>query len=368
MESFRWGEQFVTRIAIVDQQHHGLVDLINRFGDLLTRGAGVSYADMAVILDELAAYAHYHFQDEEVMMQKVGLRSEHFEQHKMLHDDFLQEVIRMQQDLSQHRTDAQRLLKFLTHWLALHILGVDQSMARQVAAIEAGQTAEQAFQAEKLIKEHATEPLLEALNGLFREVSARNKQLEELNRTLEAKVEERTRALSEANRQLEQLAMIDVLTGLSNRRYAMTRLAQAWSEATRNALPLACMMLDADGFKQVNDQYGHEAGDSVLRQLAKQFLRSVRSHDLVCRMGGDEFLIICPGTALEGALHVARTMCQNVAKLKLTFKDDQHWSGSISVGVAVRNATMQSCEDLIKAADDALYQAKRNGRNRVEHA
>ena len=271
----------------------------------------------------------------------------------------------MREGVSPQKPDAAKpLLKFLTYWLAFHILGTDQSMARQVRAIQAGQNPAEAFSAEEVMKEGATEPLLHALNGLFHQVSERNRELLELNRTLEEKVAERTRALSEANHRLEEMALTDVLTGLPNRRHAMSRFTHDWAEAQTNGTPLACMMIDADGFKQINDNYGHDAGDEVLRQLSRNLCYSVRTDDFVCRLGGDEFLIVCPHTSLDGALHAAELMRQAIAALRVSAGNGT-WSGSISVGVAVRAPEMRGPEDLLKAADEGVYLAKQNGRNCV---
>jgi hemerythrin len=146
----------------------------------------------------------------------------------------------------------------------------------------------------------------------------------------------------------------------------MARLVQAWAESFQDDAPLACMMIDADGFKQINDRYGHDAGDEVLRQLSRQLRYAVRSDDVVCRLGGDEFLIICPATAMDGALQAAEATRLEIAGLRVAVGDGGAWSGSISVGVAVRTADMQGPEDLIKAADEGVYLAKRKGRNCVE--
>jgi diguanylate cyclase (GGDEF)-like protein/hemerythrin-like metal-binding protein len=368
MESFHWDKHFETGLETVDQQHHALVDLTNRFGELLTQLDTVPIGDIEALFKELAAYAQYHFQEEETLMQQVALDLRHVDEHTRIHNDFLQEVTRMHAAVVDRIEAAEGLLKFLTYWLAYHILGTDQSMAKQVFAIQAGQSAEDAYLGESVMKEGATEPLLFALNGLFHQVSERNRELVELNRTLEAKVEERTRSLSEANDSLEQIALTDVLTGLPNRRHAMARFALAWSESAKDGVPLACMMIDADGFKHINDQYGHDAGDEVLRELSRQLRDSLRTDDVVCRLGGDEFLVICPGTPLQGALQAAESMRQKIAQLHVPVGADGEWLGSVSVGVAVRGATMRTPEDLIKAADEGVYMAKRGGRNRVECA
>ncbi len=366
MDFFNWDHHFETGIGSVDAQHHTLVNLINRFGQLLIRPGDVGPDALQSILAELAAYARDHFVDEEQLMQKVGLDPKHVTRHKQFHDDFLREVTQMKQHVVERGASARALLKFLTYWLAFHILGIDQAMARQIAAVKSGQTAVEAYRTEESRDEGATEPLLVALNGLFQHVSERNRELNEMNASLEAKVAERTRSLSEANSMLEQMALTDVLTGLPNRRHAMARLALAWDAAQSSGVSLACMMIDADGFKRINDQCGHDAGDEVLRQLSKVISYAIRTDDIACRLGGDEFLILCEATDLDGALLVAQALRNEVASLNVALNAGQQWSGSVSVGVAIKTDAMRNPEDLIKAADEALYLAKRNGRNRVE--
>ncbi len=364
MESFHWNKFFETGIDTVDQQHHGLVDLINQFGESLIEGQGASFNDIELLFNRLTAYAQRHFRDEDALMQVAGLDARHLAQHRKAHADFVQDLSLLHERAGERRETAEALLKFLTYWLAYHILGSDQSMAEQIAAIRAGQTAEDAYAADAQAKQGATGPLLSALNGLFQQVSERNRELQELNRSLEAKVAERTRALSDTNQMLQQLALTDVLTGLPNRRQAMATLEQAWAQSERECLPLSCMMMDADGFKQVNDQHGHTAGDEVLRQLSQQLRESVRRSDIVCRLGGDEFLIICPGTAPEGALQLAEVVRQKISKLRVAV-DGGEWLGSISVGVSAKAPGMEHFDALIRLADEGLYLAKRSGRNRV---
>ncbi len=361
MESFHWDEHFVTGLAEVDKQHHHLVDVINQFGELLMQSEGVAFDDIERVFGELAAYAKYHFTEEESLMVQAGIDLRHLEHHRQEHARFLQEVTQLHAGVSpENPGKAKPLLNFLIYWLAYHILGSDQSMAKQITLIRSGQGAADAYLAEEHMKEGAVEPLLYALNGLFQQVSERNLELLQLNQTLEARVVERTLELANANRQLEEIALTDVLTGLPNRRHAMQRLAQAW-EGTAT---LACMMIDADGFKQINDNYGHDAGDEVLRQLSRNLLYSVRTDDVVCRLGGDEFLVICPHTPLDGAMQLAQKLRSAVAALRVPAGHGE-WRGSISIGVSVRNAGMDKIEELIKAADDGVYAAKKNGRNCV---
>ncbi len=365
MDTFHWDKHFETGLTEVDQQHRELVNLINRLGDLIAQKENLSFAQIEKVFDELVAYTLYHFQEEEKLMQEVAMDSHATANHCRNHAEFLQVVTKMHAGISPQNLEAATpMLKYLVHWLAFHILGVDQSMARQVHAIQAGQNPADAFREEKHIAKDVTEPLLVALNGLFQQVSEQNRELIELNQSLELKVTERTRALSEANQQWEEMALTDVLTGLPNRRHAMARLTKEWTESERHTSPLSCMMIDADGFKQINDTYGHDAGDEVLRQLARQLRYAVRTDDVVCRLGGDEFLIICANTPHEGAMYVAELMRQAIAALRVPAGGGE-WKGSVSVGVATRTPEMSTPEDLIKGADEGVYLAKRNGRNRV---
>jgi hemerythrin len=368
MNAFHWNDCFVTGLPRVDEQHHGLVDLINRFGEIVMRPDGASASELDTVFSELAGYAQQHFAEEEALMETQGIDLRHIATHRQSHADFLDEVMRLQVGVAAgDHNSAKSLLEFLTHWLAYHILGSDQVMARQMRAIDSGQTAEAAFMEDSSRRDPATATLLGALNGLFQQVSERNRELEQANRTLEVRVAERTQALRDANQQLEDLANTDALTKLPNRRFALRRFGQEWAIACANGTPLSCMMIDADGFKVINDSFGHDAGDTVLRTLSREMQNALRTDDIVCRLGGDEFLVICPNTQLQGALALAEKIRIRVDALRVPAGAGE-WKGSISVGVAARTDNMNNVEGLIKAADQSVYIAKRNGRNCVASA
>ena len=368
MDSFQWNPCFVTGLSEVDEQHHRLVDVINRFGELVMCEDGASSTALETVFSELADYAQYHFAEEEAMMAAMQMDARYRTQHRQSHEKFLNDVTHLHDSITDNNREAAKsLLQFLTHWLAYHILGTDQFMAAQIAAIKAGVRPEDAYLDDAQTKDPATDTLLKALNGLFDQVSQRNHALEQLNKTLERRVAERTQALTDANQQLEDLANTDALTKLPNRRYAMRIFALEWEAAVRAGTPLACLMIDADGFKVINDTCGHDAGDTVLRVLAAQLQHAVRTDDLVCRLGGDEFLILCAGTPLKGALRLAESIRSEVAALRVPAGTGE-WRGSISIGVAARTDAMTCLEDLMKAADLGLYAAKRQGRNCVATA
>lgn len=363
MESFKWSTVFETGLQGVDDQHRTLVGIINRLGAEMVEN-DMQSKQVETIIQELSVYAKIHFDHEEQLMADVGIYFRHIEKHVEEHRCFLADVTSMVSSSDVATTSGESLLEFLMYWLAHHILGLDQNMARQKVAIEQGVTPEDAYFTEEQRTTQATAPLLAALSGLFQQVSARNRELSEMNRTLEAKVTERTRELLQANADLEILAMTDLLTELPNRRHGMRQLRELWKESEDLGTDLSCIVIDADGFKEVNDTYGHDAGDVVLKRLARELRQSVRTDDVVCRMGGDEFLIICPCTSLRGAMHVAEQTRSNVAAL-IVEAGEGSWHGSISVGVAVNSDGIASIDELLKAADDGVYKAKREGRNCV---
>jgi diguanylate cyclase (GGDEF)-like protein len=173
--------------------------------------------------------------------------------------------------------------------------------------------------------------------------------------------------LAELNQRLEMLAVTDDLTGLLNRRFALWRLEELWQLSVRYGRPLTVAIVDIDHFKQINDRFGHDAGDAVLRQVAALMRVKTRTTDTVCRTGGEEFLIIFPNeTAEEGRILCSRL---RVAMDEMTFgsgrTEGEKIRATISIGVATRKPETRDVAALLKSADSALYEAKRAGRNRV---
>ena len=170
--------------------------------------------------------------------------------------------------------------------------------------------------------------------------------------------------LAVANRRLANAALTDLLTGLPNRRSAMDQLEQAWSAATRTGSPLSVMVVDIDHFKHINDTYGHASGDIVLREAAHSLRASARREDSVCRIGGEEFLVICPNTDLKAAMRSAERLRANLEVKRISIGQAEK-SVTSSIGVAVREPGTADIDALVSAADQALYLAKEAGRNRV---
>jgi diguanylate cyclase (GGDEF)-like protein len=203
---------------------------------------------------------------------------------------------------------------------------------------------------------------------LVEDLAARNLELERLNHSLEQAVGRRTRELAEANARLAQLAVTDGLTGLYNHRHFHERLVLEAERSTRSGLPLALCMIDVDHFKRYNDAHGHPAGDEVLRQLARLLADGRRVNDFVARYGGEEFAVVLVDTPKLTAYQLAEKLRERVAAH--AFQADGRPVGaeaplSISVGVAALPDDAADAESLVRAADEALYEAKAAGRDRV---
>jgi len=174
--------------------------------------------------------------------------------------------------------------------------------------------------------------------------------------------------LRETNRQLEELSNTDGLTRLYNRRYFMELFELEFQRAQRYEARLGFVMIDIDHFKDFNDTYGHLLGDRILYEVAQILKENLRVHDIVGRYGGEEFALLMPETDLNGALVVAERYRKRVEDFVLLEREHE-LRVTISLGVAAfPKKDISSVDDLIRHADNALYQAKNNGRNRVEVA
>ncbi len=183
--------------------------------------------------------------------------------------------------------------------------------------------------------------------------------------------------LLESNREIDTLrenldvarteAMTDSLTGLMNRRFIDDALQSSAGECISANQPLSILMLDVDHFKNFNDTYGHQLGDVVLKQVARCLTSSTKGRDLVGRYGGEEFMIILPNTDLDGAISVGDEILRTVAGKRIVLKSSGESLGKITLSAGAASlSTGETVASLTVRADDALYAAKANGRNRVE--
>lgn len=234
-----------------------------------------------------------------------------------------------------------------------------------ITASSEGGTLPAAFQA------GAVDYLLKPVNPV--ELAARVRSALRLKRETDQRKErqaellEVTYKLAHANRELKRLSTLDGLTGLTNRRRFDEVLAQEWKRAAREGSPLSIILVDIDHFKAYNDRYGHLAGDDCLKRVAGALRDSShRTGDCVARYGGEEFVAVLPSTDSAGARSVAETMRRAVETLGIEHADAAAKLATISLGVATRIPVESAAPQiLLSSADEALYEAKNGGRNRI---
>ena len=192
--------------------------------------------------------------------------------------------------------------------------------------------------------------------ALHDELSRQNQGSQQLNEQL-----------TNLNQRLQKLAITDDLTGLFNRRQAMHRLEEHWALCNRYQRPVSVVLIDIDHFKQINDVHGHGVGDGVLRNVADILRNCVRTTDIVCRVGGEEFLIILPCQTLHEA-EICAQRCRQEMQSREFECAGRKVRGTISAGIAARRSEMKHYSDVLREADIALYAAKNSGRNAVRSA
>ncbi|MEO8562762.1 MAG: diguanylate cyclase [bacterium] len=198
----------------------------------------------------------------------------------------------------------------------------------------------------------------------FAELKARLRSMLRIKRLQEA-LEEREKELLEVNERLLHMSLTDGLTGLDNRRNLNERLDEMFQHAQRLNEPFSCVMCDLDHFKRVNDTYGHQAGDEVLKQLAHILKSEAREIDRVGRYGGEEFMFLLPGTVLDAAVTFAERVRKRIEGNTFTFPGGT-LTRTASFGVSGwPHPMIKASDSLLRTADDALYVAKETGRNRV---
>jgi len=274
-----------------------------------------------------------------------------------------EDIISLQYDINGYRTKTELTRDKLIANVVTSLRGFDTLVKMEESRAQLQKTVlENRYLYEKL-EEHA--------KTLKNKVTERTKELEQKNKHLECEIQERKRIereLQVANQKLTQLATLDSLTEVANRRRFDEYLEQEWDCLAKVSQPCSLILYDVDYFKLYNDTYGHQAGDACLKEIAKVLVSVVtRSRDLVARYGGEEFAIVLPNTESDRAWEIARGIQLALDKMKLPHRQSKvsHYV-TASLGIATKIPTTQSStKTLIRAADLALYEAKREGRNRI---
>ena len=248
METFTWNDRFLTGESVVDSEHRELVRIINWVGNLQAKETASDEIDK--VMEYLLQYAAVHFSHEEELMAEMSCDPRHTQLHHKIHRDFAQQITNMR-SVNTGQADSEYLLRFLTNWLAYHILGTDQAMARQIKNIRAGTSPAEAYELEQAkISDPATASLLDALNSLYRIIAGRNQALIDLNKQLEEKVSARTQELLESNQRLrdEDTKLRDTLATLeaTQRELVKSERKRASLDTQRAMQQLLAQIVDGD--------------------------------------------------------------------------------------------------------------------------
>ncbi|NNM82949.1 MAG: bacteriohemerythrin [Burkholderiales bacterium] len=468
---FPWNDNFDTGIAVIDAQHRKLVDLLNILVSHMTQGTDTPAVD--AVFEELTAYVHRHFEDEEAIWRKHLAGDEILKNHEYAHRQFAEDIAGLQgSGLSQNEV-MDEIASFLTHWLAFHILEFDKRMAKVVLGVMQGLSLEEAKAKANEEMSGAMRVLIETILRMYdslsvrtlelmREISKRQRVEEKLRlagnvieSTIEAVfVTDRQGILIDANpsflrqtgleevvgknvniltsgffdigrqiwekaeseghytgevwgrmpsgesepvwmtlsavrdagggiahfvgifssvseligrqRNLEDAANHDMLTGLPNRRLLADRMGRAIARSERSQNRFAICYMDLDGFKGVNDTFGHAAGDELLQEVARRLTSCVRSMDTVARLAGDEFVVLLEDIPeMTDCDFLLQRILEEIARPYQVKGGNPKISASI--GVTIHPDDDSSSPLLLEHADRALYSVKSSGGNGFEY-
>jgi len=287
------------------------------------------------------------------------------------------------EDLTRHRVWITLLGVLVVAACGLLGWRFSRKISRPLQALTVAAEALQAGRAAHLPTEHAyreTHTLARTLAHLLGRLVEEKRKLAELNASLEQQVTQRTRLLEEANEhlvetlaerhelitKLETLARTDALTGLPNRRAFFERAEVEIHRVERHVAPLSLIAIDIDHFKKINDRYGHDGGDQVLRAFARCAVGLLRDVDMAARLGGEEFVVLLPDTGQQPARIVAERLRHGLAALRVRHHDEEI-RFTVSLGIAEFRAG-ETLKTWLARADAALYEAKAAGRDQVRLA
>jgi diguanylate cyclase (GGDEF)-like protein len=184
--------------------------------------------------------------------------------------------------------------------------------------------------------------------------------------SLEEKIYQRTKDLEDSKEALKVLASTDPMTKLYNRRYFAEVSEDIFNVSKRSESDFCLVMFDIDDFKSVNDTYGHHIGDKVIIGVANILIGNTRKSDILCRYGGEEYIILLPNTGIESSIHIADNIRKSVEEMVTLYDENKELKVTISVGVSMTDVMSdKAIETSINKADNALYEAKRSGKNKV---
>lgn len=367
----------------IDGEHELFFIVMKDLYEAIDKG----YKELQIAMRDVTHHLSCHFSNEEKLMEEEALHPAYIAKHAKIHAQCIKQIGKMKTTILKKNSEddfvyqkklATNMASFIKNWLVFHILAEDKKIGVQIEKInQKGYTPEEAYKSVEEGTESSLSQLTQALSNLLKIYEDRNDQLSIIEADVQTKLKKKEKELQEQIRENKKKSITDELTGLYNRRQAMFVLNNIWNEYQDPTC--AIIQLDLDKFKEVNDTYGHHAGDLVLKQfsttvkyffetneLCNKYNYSDRENVHFCRLGGDEFLVILQKYSLDEAVAIANALHTVVNNIEVL---DEHkkliWRGSTSIGVAARNSDFRDFESVLKAADSYLYKAKEDGRNCV---
>lgn len=371
--SFVWDDTFKTGLPTVDEQHQELVNLFNELGLTLFVHGSNEEALLTDVYERLLTSTRRHFTEEEALMRQAGLDPRALRTHAEAHRQFVEQL---EWIWSQRRSLADlriTLVQFLTSWLSLHVLDMDQSMARQVKAMARGLSPALAFEQEGEAEDPRERVLLKASSSLYAALTAQNRQLVQAHQQLEARVAERTRELHEANVALGAMVRIDGLLGIANHAHFDERIEQACSLAWRQERTVGVLLLNMDFFTRYKEHFGLQESHACLQAITCVIAACLpRETDLLARYGDDEWALLLPDTDKQGCIQVAQRVLGAVRIMQRPHPGSRVSPFvTLSVGACSRvpaptqpGSIGSGAVALIACAREALERAKAEGRDR----
>lgn len=339
-----WSADFETGIDRIDSQHQGLVGLINELGTMLAAGEDMGADATASLYDRLQAYVGDHFRAEEVLMREHDLDRRHVAPHLAEHGRFSQQLNGLRRVLadSPGAVVSAQLMGFLVHWLGVHVLDLDQRMARQIRLIGLGRPPALAYE--------------ESIDLTGRGGAISGAALSQVMVDVYDALKERKQTADSLRRLSEQ----DPLTGLPNRSYFLAALGQAIDQARDSGSALVLLLIDVDDLGTLNRTVGHSTADQLLVALAARLQERSRQLDLVARIGNDEFALALTGNdAVEVLIETAKRLFSGL--LAPVAGAGEALDFSLSGGLAAMPTHAQEAGPLLAAAEVALIEAKHEG-------
>ena len=367
MDLFVWDRSFGTGLPEMDDQHRGLIDIFNELHRTLfdpqfppdRREVSLRRA-----FDRLMAYARAQFAAEESMMQTHGLDSRHTSVHRRQHEQFIINLRELWNDRDARPEWPARMMGFLSSWIGLHVLGVDQSMVRQFRQVQEGVAAATAYDRETAVSDKGLRSLLNMVGRLYQELGSHTSALSQVRMDLQA-CEAQVQTVSQ---RLEVHSRFDELLQVANQRYFEQRLAEEVARAFRGEEPLAVLVVDLDFFPNYGDRLGLPAADACMQTVAQAVAGAMkRTTDLVARHGAHRLVVMMPETDRQGAAQAAQRVVDSVVALDMPHPNSLV-APVITASVGVAGWVPRSREDgplLVCEAEAAQERARLEGGNRV---